>query len=84
MIRIYIDKLKSESIKNISVLDLAAGKGGDLQKWLKSGIRHMVAVDIAKSSLEELKERYLKINEKKFSLTIVEGDLRENPENIYN
>ena len=76
MICIYIDKLKSESIKN--VLDLAAEKGGDLQKWLKSGIRHIIAVDIAKSSLEKLKERYLKNKEPKFSITIVEGELLKN------
>ena len=30
LIRIYIDKLRAESIKNISVFDAAAGKGGDL------------------------------------------------------
>merc|ERR1719309_481447 len=31
----------------LTVLDIGCGKGGDLQKWRKAGIRHLIATDIA-------------------------------------
>ena len=44
----------------------------------------MVVADIARSSLDELRERYVNMRgaDRKFSLNIIEGDLRDNSENI--
>ncbi|XP_042889508.1 mRNA cap guanine-N7 methyltransferase-like isoform X1 [Penaeus japonicus] len=42
----------------ISVLDLGCGKGGDLLKWQKGNIKHLICADIAAVSMEECKERY--------------------------
>jgi len=42
----------------LRVLDLACGKGGDLQKWLKLKPSVYTGIDIAKKSLEDLVERY--------------------------
>lgn len=39
-------------------LDLCCGKGGDLRKWDKAGVRHVVGVDIATESLREFISRY--------------------------
>ncbi|KAG0716969.1 mRNA cap guanine-N7 methyltransferase [Chionoecetes opilio] len=44
----------------VSVLDLGCGKGGDLFKWQKGNIRHLVCADIAETSMEQCKERYNK------------------------
>jgi hypothetical protein len=45
--------------KGISVLDLACGKGGDMNKWLHNtvGLKSYTGVDIAENSLKEFVER---------------------------
>lgn len=40
------------------VLDLCAGKGGDLPKWCKARIQYWVAADIAEESVKAAEERY--------------------------
>lgn len=37
------------------VLDIGAGKGGDLMKWQKGDINHLVCADIAETSLQQVK-----------------------------
>lgn len=42
----------------LRVLDMCCGKGGDLPKWEKGGITHLICTDIAEVSVEQCKERY--------------------------
>ena len=44
--------------RNIHVLDLCCGKGGDLLKWSRGRIRKLVCADIAKVSVDQCEERY--------------------------
>lgn len=44
----------------IKVLDLGCGKGGDLLKWEKGKVSHVVCADIAETSIEQCRERYEK------------------------
>ena len=41
------------------VLDLAGGKGGDLAKWRKADISHLVLADVAHVSVQHALERYV-------------------------
>ena len=42
----------------ISLLDLAVGKGGDMQKWYDNGIMHVVGFDIDENSITEARNRF--------------------------
>lgn len=42
----------------ITVLDIGAGKGGDLLKWKKGRIHHLVCADIAETSLQHCQQRF--------------------------
>ena len=42
---------------------IGCGKGGDLQKWQRAGVNHVVGVDIAATSIEQCKDRYRQIRE---------------------
>lgn len=49
------------------VLDMCCGKGGDLLKWEKSSITHIICTDIAEVSIEHCKDRYNKMRHKPFT-----------------
>ncbi|KAL4234369.1 hypothetical protein ACF0H5_006016 [Mactra antiquata] len=51
-------KKQSRSQRDISVLDLCSGKGGDLLKWKKGNITKIVCTDIAGTSVEQSEKRY--------------------------
>lgn len=54
-----LDKIrKDDHHKHVSVLDLASGKGGDLLKWKKGRINHLVCADIAETSVQQCAERH--------------------------
>lgn len=44
--------IKKVSDKKTSLFDLACGKGGDLNKWIKSGYKTVVGVDISSDNIE--------------------------------
>lgn len=41
-----------------SLLDLACGRGGDLQKWKDSNIKFVKGLDISEKEIEEARQRY--------------------------
>lgn len=43
---------------SLRVMDMCCGKGGDLLKWRKANIAHLVCTDIAAVSLEQCEQRY--------------------------
>ena len=63
LINEYMDKIRrAEGFRGqVSVLDLACGKGGDLTKWHKAKVDHVVGVDIAATSIEQCKDRWIRI-----------------------
>ncbi|XP_014247931.1 mRNA cap guanine-N7 methyltransferase [Cimex lectularius] len=56
----YLDHIKSKKSQHepIKVLDLCCGKGGDLNKWHKGNVSHLVCVDIAENSVISAQKRY--------------------------
>eukprot|EP00871_Galdieria_phlegrea_P001027 jgi/Galph1/1925/GphlegSOOS_G613.1 len=57
-----------------SVLDLACGKGGDLQKWQSSKIAKYVGSDISRNCLEQVCERYNHLKQPTFVPRLLCGD----------
>ncbi|XP_051925009.1 mRNA cap guanine-N7 methyltransferase [Hippocampus zosterae] len=53
-----VERLRDAGHRRLSVLDLGCGKGGDLLKWRKGGIGHLVCADIAGVSVEQCRSRY--------------------------
>lgn len=56
----YLNKIKDGKKHNspIRVMDMCCGKGGDLLKWRKGGIAHLICSDIAKVSVDQCRSRY--------------------------
>ncbi|XP_051948851.1 mRNA cap guanine-N7 methyltransferase-like [Xyrauchen texanus] len=52
-----LDKVRQRR-REVSVLDLGCGKGGDLLKWKKGHIDKLVCADIAGVSIEQCQQRY--------------------------
>ncbi|XP_077416827.1 mRNA cap guanine-N(7) methyltransferase [Vanacampus margaritifer] len=59
-----VEKLRDAGQRRLSVLDLGCGKGGDLLKWRKGGIGHLVCADIAGVSVEQCRTRYEQMRRK--------------------
>ncbi|KAM8886403.1 mRNA cap guanine-N(7) methyltransferase [Spinachia spinachia] len=53
-----LEQVRGAGPQQVSVLDLGCGKGGDLLKWRKGGINHLVCADIAGVSVEQCQSRY--------------------------
>lgn len=63
LINEFLTKTKEASKlgEPLRVLDMCCGKGGDLLKWEKSGITHLICTDIAEVSIQQCEERYKKM-----------------------
>lgn len=66
LIRDFVNKRKEEKVDKdkFTVLDLGAGKGGDLLKWKKGDISYLVCADIAGTSLQHAQQRYRELEER--------------------
>ncbi|XP_060948330.1 mRNA cap guanine-N7 methyltransferase [Limanda limanda] len=75
-----LEQVRGAGSRQVSVLDLGCGKGGDLLKWRRGGINHLVCADIAGVSVEQCQSRYEEmkrkshINEKIFSAQFITAD----------
>jgi len=61
LINEFLEKAKKARRRydeEITVLDLGCGKGGDLLKWQKGRVGHVICADIAEASVEQCRERY--------------------------
>ncbi|XP_047460133.1 mRNA cap guanine-N7 methyltransferase isoform X2 [Mugil cephalus] len=75
-----LEQVREAGTRQVSVLDLGCGKGGDLLKWRRGGISHLVCADIAGVSVEQCQSRYDEMkrkshfNEKIFSAQFITAD----------
>jgi hypothetical protein len=51
--------------RGTTLLDLSAGKGGDIHKWIHAGYKEILAVDITSTALDEFNKRVKKIQKTK-------------------
>lgn len=60
LIKEYTQKLQNskQTHSGLKVLDMCCGKGGDLLKWRKANVSHLICADIAGTSVEQCKSRY--------------------------
>ena len=49
----------------VRVLDLASGRGGDLNKWNDSGVRQVVGLDISKGECQEANQRFAQMRQQR-------------------
>lgn len=66
LINEYITRIRDVSKLGapLRVLDMCCGKGGDLYKWEKAHITHLICTDIAAVSIEQCEDRYRVLNER--------------------
>lgn len=75
-----LEQVRKTGTGKVSVLDLGCGKGGDLLKWRKGAINHLVCADLAEVSVEQCRSRYddmkkrSHFNEKIFSAQFITAD----------
>ena len=64
-------------INDLKLLDLGAGRGGDLLKYIKSDIKKVTAIDLDKVNITQMNKRYMEmdeLNKKNLKLEIYQGD----------
>lgn len=75
---IFKDNKKDNNKVRGPLLDLSAGKGGDIHKWVKAGYKHVVACDISATALQEFNKRIKKVinssKDKDISITLFNTD----------
>ncbi|XP_055983083.1 mRNA cap guanine-N7 methyltransferase [Sorex fumeus] len=76
----FLEKVRQKKKRDITVLDLGCGKGGDLLKWKKGRISKLVCADIADVSIKQCQQRYGEMktrsrdNEYMFSTEFITAD----------
>lgn len=73
LINEYIRKIR-DSTRDISVLDMGAGKGGDILKWKKANVSRVTFLDIAEKSLDECQNRYYNPVRCQFEANFIHSD----------
>uniref|UniRef100_A0A1Q3F553 mRNA cap guanine-N(7) methyltransferase n=2 Tax=Culex tarsalis TaxID=7177 RepID=A0A1Q3F553_CULTA len=65
LINRYLGKIREKSALGtpLRVMDMCCGKGGDLLKWSKGNITHLICTDIAEVSVEQCETRYKNISQ---------------------
>ncbi|KAL1398042.1 hypothetical protein pipiens_002438 [Culex pipiens pipiens] len=63
LINRYLNKIREKAALGtpLRVMDMCCGKGGDLLKWSKGNITHLICTDIAAVSVEQCETRYKNI-----------------------
>ena len=74
-----MDRIRNENGHHcrLNVLDLGCGKGGDLLKWERGRVHHVICADIAETSIEQCKDRYAKLKHRSrnvFSAEFIAAD----------
>ena len=83
--RIKEDLYKNYIKKGDTMLELAVGKGGDLNKWIKAKPSRIVGMDISLSNLaspvDSASKRYLEAKKEKTvpALLLIQGDFTKHP-----
>ncbi|KAG9479104.1 hypothetical protein GDO78_012650, partial [Eleutherodactylus coqui] len=70
----FIDRVWRKNHRNITVLDLGCGKGGDLLKWKKGRIQKLVCTDIAEVSVQQCEQRYSDMKARNYRDYIFEAE----------
>ncbi|XP_047544715.1 mRNA cap guanine-N7 methyltransferase [Vanessa atalanta] len=59
LIQEHTDKIREKDYgRPLRILDICCGKGGDLSKWQKARVEHVIFADIAEISIQQCKTRY--------------------------
>ncbi|CAG4944158.1 unnamed protein product [Colias eurytheme] len=75
LIQEYVDKIREKDYgRPLKVLDICCGKGGDMGKWQKARVEHVVFADIAEVSVQQCKERYKDMRGNSFSAQFIAAD----------
>ncbi|KZT60477.1 mRNA capping enzyme, large subunit, partial [Calocera cornea HHB12733] len=51
--------------RDVRVLDIGCGKGGDLLKWSRNGVSEYIGLDVAEISVRQAEERYLEMRQRR-------------------
>ncbi|XP_017882156.1 mRNA cap guanine-N7 methyltransferase [Ceratina calcarata] len=56
----FVEEIKSKMNhgSRMKVLDMCCGKGGDLFKWKKANISHLICIDLAEVTVQQCHDRY--------------------------
>ena len=75
----FHNEVKRELIQRYSrgarrLLDLACGRGGDLNKWADAGIKEVVGIDLSPKEIEEAKRRLRELRGKRVNADFRQSD----------
>ncbi|KAK7898251.1 hypothetical protein WMY93_019104 [Mugilogobius chulae] len=79
-----LEQLRKSRPGPVRVLDLGCGKGGDLLKWRRGNISHLVCTDIAEVSVDQCRSRFEEMKRKShnddiFTAEFITADATKEP-----